>query len=431
VRVKLFEDGVKPGDVAQGNVGNCWLIAALACVSEHPAIIRKIFLTKRASVRGKYKVQLFDARHRKWVVVTVDEHIPIVKKGQTHLFANPSGRELWVILLEKAFAKLCGSYRALALGHPVWAFNAITGDPVYHLSRQADGSWRRKDVTFDAEDLRKLSWRWSDARFDSTDTFFLLRTLSRASSLLGASSSNEGEAVQSNGLVKGHAYSILGARSFQDATRASLRINLVQLRNPWGKHEWNSAWGDNSAEWSTYPHIKRILKPVDANDGSFWMRWEDFALSFDSIDVCQRSTGLRDLNIDLHEADGCLRNCAGSCLGCCQGCGLCWYGRVPPFSVQLRSRARSRLAPWASTHSLPPPPTPPLWPLGPAVLARPGVHAATASSAHHRVRRCCCKGYKAIYRDYKASSTTMDVGKHGRDDDVLAVVTATVMTRSS
>ena len=46
VRVKLFEKGIEPKDVAQGQVGNCWLIAALACVAEHPGLVRKSFVTK-------------------------------------------------------------------------------------------------------------------------------------------------------------------------------------------------------------------------------------------------------------------------------------------------------------------------------------------------------------------------------------------------
>ena len=36
VRVKLFEGAIEPKDVGQGQVGNCWLIAAFACICEHP-----------------------------------------------------------------------------------------------------------------------------------------------------------------------------------------------------------------------------------------------------------------------------------------------------------------------------------------------------------------------------------------------------------
>lgn len=55
VQVKLFEDDIEPKDVAQGGLGDCWLIAALACVAEHPALVRKAFMTKSATRTGKYK----------------------------------------------------------------------------------------------------------------------------------------------------------------------------------------------------------------------------------------------------------------------------------------------------------------------------------------------------------------------------------------
>mmetsp|Transcript_29289 Transcript_29289/g.85881 ORF Transcript_29289/g.85881 Transcript_29289/m.85881 type:complete len:491 (-) Transcript_29289:376-1848(-) len=363
VRVKLFEGGVHPKDVAQGQLGNCWLITAFACMAEHPAIIKKAFVTKRANPWGKYKVSLFDGRRREWVTVSVDENIPIVKASGRPLFADPNGRELWVLMLEKAFAKFCGSYTTLKGGHVLWAFNAITGDPVFALAQEG-GKWKRQNVQFD-EQVRKVSFIWSDEEYSSEDAFFLLRRYCRVKTLVGASISNDGEKNLDNGLVMGHAYSVLDARSFKDKKAPGGRVNLIQLRNPWGEHEWTGAWSDSSKEWKEYPTAKKILKPKDDNDGTFWMSWEDFSKFYTRIDICQRSTGLNDLNIDLKEADGCA-NCIGPCLGCCTGCGRYW---------------------------------------------------------------CCGEGCRALYCDTKASSKTMEIGDHGRDDDLAAVVAST-MSRS-
>ena len=43
--LKIIGD-VDPSDVAQGAVGDCWLVAALASAAEHPACIRHAFLAK-------------------------------------------------------------------------------------------------------------------------------------------------------------------------------------------------------------------------------------------------------------------------------------------------------------------------------------------------------------------------------------------------
>ena len=93
VRVKLFEKGIDPRDVAQGQVGNCWLIAALACVAEHPGFVRKAFYTNVLSTRGKYEMRLYDWQKKRWVRIVVDENIPLTKEDQRMLFAQPNGHE--------------------------------------------------------------------------------------------------------------------------------------------------------------------------------------------------------------------------------------------------------------------------------------------------------------------------------------------------
>lgn len=51
-----------------------------------------------------------------------------------------------------------------------------------------------------------------------------------------------------DGIVKGHAYTILGTINFDAHGR---HWQLVKLRNPWGKNgEWNGDWGDNSDLWT-------------------------------------------------------------------------------------------------------------------------------------------------------------------------------------
>ena len=49
------------------------------------------------------------------------------------------------------------------------------------------------------------------------------------------------EAKLPSGLVKGHAYSITGARSI---TVRGKKVNLVRCRNPWGQKEWTGDWSD-------------------------------------------------------------------------------------------------------------------------------------------------------------------------------------------
>merc|ERR1712196_537318 len=104
------------------------------------------------------------------------------------------------------------------------------------------------------------------------------------------------------------------------------------MGNPWGTFEWEGDWGDTSDMWKKHPKVKRELKPDTGapDDGIFWIGWEDFMKNYTSVDVCKRTTGLRDLALDIHEDAGCIgpcKGCVGGCLSyycCCAGCiALC------------------------------------------------------------------------------------------------------------
>ena len=58
--LKLFEAGIDVRDVAQGGLGDCWLISALCCMAENPGQLYKCFTTSSYNDRGKYTVRLCD-----------------------------------------------------------------------------------------------------------------------------------------------------------------------------------------------------------------------------------------------------------------------------------------------------------------------------------------------------------------------------------
>jgi hypothetical protein len=104
-RPQLFEGKIEPDDLCQGAVGDCWLVAALACAAENPDSIRRMFSTKEYNPRGLYKVKIFDPHAKKFIKIIVDDRIPCKKGTKVPRFMSPNGNELWAIILEKAYAK--------------------------------------------------------------------------------------------------------------------------------------------------------------------------------------------------------------------------------------------------------------------------------------------------------------------------------------
>lgn len=137
-KMQLYSGKVEAADLVQGAVGDCWLVAALASAAEQPVCIRNAILTPEYNSRGKYRVRIFDGQANKWVVITVDDRLPC-SDGSTH-FMHPNGNELWAVVMEKAFAKFCGSYANLNGGFCAWAWRAITGDNVFRLKASNGGN---------------------------------------------------------------------------------------------------------------------------------------------------------------------------------------------------------------------------------------------------------------------------------------------------
>ena len=44
-------------DIEQGNLGDCWLLSAIATLATQPECLRSLFVTPELSYRGKYEAQ--------------------------------------------------------------------------------------------------------------------------------------------------------------------------------------------------------------------------------------------------------------------------------------------------------------------------------------------------------------------------------------
>ena len=102
-------------------LGDCWLLCALSAVAEFPGFVENSLFKTEVS-DGKCVLRLYDAKARKMVHVTVDDRVPCGKatwwEAPRPLFSQPHGNEMYVLILEKAFAKLAGGYRRLSGGYP-------------------------------------------------------------------------------------------------------------------------------------------------------------------------------------------------------------------------------------------------------------------------------------------------------------------------
>ena len=120
-------DGPSPYDVRQGEVGSCWLLAAMAATArQQPQLIQRMFVPLKTG----YRVTFHDDGRTPSVNVTAD--VPFRWFASTPLYADAE-RATWVSLLEKAYAKAFApqeGYEGIGGDLPRLALARFTGWPV-------------------------------------------------------------------------------------------------------------------------------------------------------------------------------------------------------------------------------------------------------------------------------------------------------------
>ena len=304
--MKLFEEGIKPSDVDQGGLGNCWLLAAIATLAEFEGVVESVFVSRETGVSGRYTVQLWDDSKMQFRMVTVDDYFPCSAASGKPVFASPSGTELWVLLLEKAFAKHFGCYGNLEGGLPLVAMHLMTGDNCLHWSKN-ENNFSCMDLAMKTKDycgktVPKYEFRGTGETVPLDGMFKLIMEYVSQGCPMGAGTSGKdntrvaGRDGGNKGIVPGHAYSVLDAKEL-------FGFRLIRLRNPWGRQSWTGDWGPNSPEWDKHPNVKAACNVTTNKEegGTFWMPWDAFLQRYDMVDVCCRSIGLKDLKLKINE----------------------------------------------------------------------------------------------------------------------------------
>jgi len=248
-------------NINQGLLGDCWLLSAMAVLCTRPDLLEQLFLDPPfASACGAYGFRLYEVGEVKSLIV--DDRIPASNMRQP-VFARPhTGAQgevvLWPLLLEKAFAKMYGSYGAIEAGQVHEALMDMTGGlgEVINL-HGSNGAGANPD-----------------------NLWARLCNFKRAGHLLTAGSEGSNDMHTSpRGIVQGHAYSIMQVRTLNGGVR------LMKLRNPWGQGEWKGDFGTHSRAWT--PELRAKLRYYGENDGVIWMPFTDFMGEFAAVYTCR------------------------------------------------------------------------------------------------------------------------------------------------
>ncbi|KAM4625675.1 calpain-1 catalytic subunit-like [Polymixia lowei] len=268
----LIVDGVSRFDFGQGIVGNCWFLASIGALTFQNHILEQVVPLDQSfdtEYCGLFHFRFW--RFGSWVDVIIDDKLPTID-GRLIFVHSKTPNEFWPALLEKAYAKVCGSYADMNAGTPAEALVDFTGG--VHMCIQLSDA---------PLDLWQLMYRAAQSK-----------SLMGCGTPQGETSANT---VAPNGLVRGHAYTVTGVKQMISKGKP---VNLVRLWNPWGKGEWNGDWSDRSPLWQTVSPQDRDQCLSVGDDGEFWMTMDDFCTFYSDLDICCLCPDFLDGNSSCH-----------------------------------------------------------------------------------------------------------------------------------
>mmetsp|Transcript_10206 Transcript_10206/g.32184 ORF Transcript_10206/g.32184 Transcript_10206/m.32184 type:complete len:495 (-) Transcript_10206:70-1554(-) len=314
-QITLFRS-IDASDILQGGLGDCWLLSAFAAMAEYPNALLSLFKERSATDNGEYEITLFNFLQGQYQTLRLDDRLPYIQGvgGCQCAYVKPTAAgEIWTCLLEKAFATMFdNSYKTISGGVSTTAFAALCGvggDKLAYISRQSDAGWVLDQPVLD-------SWRpyandnfqpgtWPDGTPGNQpkpdlELHAMLCQWDQNNYIMCANTQAGSDAeFSTQGIVQGHAYTLIGARR----EIGEIRANLVQVRNPWGRKEWTGPWSDKSSEWDENPDVKDILNPQASEDGAFWIDIQDFADNYPSIAVVFKDMGANYEKVSNPKAD--------------------------------------------------------------------------------------------------------------------------------
>ncbi|CAE7901288.1 Capn15, partial [Symbiodinium necroappetens] len=267
--VMVGRDGFRPEDARLGpeceSLGNTLFVDALAVLTERPGALQKL-LPNALATAGCHEIRL--CIEGIWRSLLLDERLPMTSSSQASgadkknfhellAFGRCAGNQLWIPLLEKAYAKAHGAYQFAFPGTALHVFlEELTGAVVEQVqlgkpSRSSSGE------ALDPEEL------WE----------FLLRYQREGTLLCCVSRSFLQTSAPS-------AFAVLEMQGQRSSGRA------LRLRNP-------RVTGAQAT--LAYERILSLLRgtPAEAStyaDGSFWVQFSDFLTAFAQVCICHASS---------------------------------------------------------------------------------------------------------------------------------------------
>ncbi|PAA80889.1 hypothetical protein BOX15_Mlig011943g2, partial [Macrostomum lignano] len=304
-------------ELCHGSLGTCWVPAVAAALLIWPEYAEKAMPDLRSQEQElldpvrftgafHFRLHFNDEPYR----VVIDDRLPrsasSSSPSSSMLFAHsPDSGEYFAPLLEKAIAKLFGSYRALESLTLEQGLECATGGLCHSVSLSASPDLVANSMSGGAamEKTRVSVFERLQTELEQR-SLLLLKVAPASVDAAESPASSDPHSETKHGLVPCHAYLATGTRCvaadplrFQDLVQMAQqrgdprrRHRFVRVRNPAGQRRgaWRGPWSEGSSEMASLSdaELDRYGFAYD-DDSDSWMSLADLFENFSELIVCR------------------------------------------------------------------------------------------------------------------------------------------------
>jgi len=260
-------------DVIPGKLGDRWLVQCLGCLYSSKGLFYRVVPADQGfhtqdDYAGIFRFRIWWCGS--WREVLVDDRLPTVNNRLVFISSNRSA-EFWPALLEKAYAKLHGSYEALKYGSVLDGLADLTGGV-------AESILLKNDPTGSGRLLIEL--------LDMTSV--ITANVQVENNKKGEEKSKNGhQEKMANGITIGTNYRVYAVQKIQ--TMSGEIVQLVHLRSG-DSSSYMGSWAPGSSDWEEVDidekeRVGARRSPSPGMEGEFWMTYMDFIRTFTHLEV--------------------------------------------------------------------------------------------------------------------------------------------------
>ncbi|GIQ81717.1 peptidase C2, calpain family [Kipferlia bialata] len=300
----LVTDGITSCDVEQGCLGDCGFMCALSAICAYESVVRHVLVDYDPDM-GRATIQLY--HQGAWCPIVIDDHLPCLNDPTLQRHGLPSFArstqkgELWPSFIEKAYAKLRGSYAALVGCSTLDALVALTGGVGFRMNLSTEKSKSKEGgegeggavlPLSNGETDREISAQVSDTGDRERDKTLALwakmqEVVTERSGCMCCSADKDNDHCIDHGIIPKHGYSVLEA---VEVERPSMDpVLMVLCRNPHATTAYSGPFcACDTESWDTIPAETRtqMLQRLQDDPGCCWMPVPTLVSLFSYMSFC-------------------------------------------------------------------------------------------------------------------------------------------------